>query len=118
MKQHIIVNAYKTIEKIYKERMSYKTANTFFQLKRILQPHIDFQKEKEAEIFQETSPKREADGKLTFETPEKKEIFAEKIIELSNLDIDLVFDKVTVSDDNLLISPEDIEGLSEFVNFE
>lgn len=123
MKQSKIIRAYKTLSKISQDKLPLAVSHKLWTLSRILQPHWDFQTEKEADVFRKYDPKYNEDGTMDFGSEERaKECRAEYeqvVTEIADLDVDLGdFKKVVLHlDDKLDISIGDIEALSDFVEF-
>lgn len=118
MKQNNIVKAYNIINTLYTKSMNVKTSLAFYKVRQALQPQYDFQLEQERNIIKETHPTQKENGNLKFENDELQKEFMNKLSELSNLDVDLEFDKVFIDDDTLSLSIEEIEVLSPFIEFE
>lgn len=123
MKQSKIIRAYKTLSKISQDKLPLSVSHKLWTLSRVLQPHWDFQTEKEAEVIQKYEPTYHEDGTMDFGSEERaKECRAEYehvVTEIADLDVDLGdFKKVVLHlDDKLDISIGDIEALSDFVDF-
>lgn len=117
MKQKQIIEAYKTIQKYEKEQMPLNVSYKFFKIKKLLSEQWEFQLEKEQEIFDRYKPEFK-DNVFTFVDEEEKNKFAKEIKELSELEIDLDFDKIKIDFQDLKLSVDDVEALDPFVNFE
>jgi len=123
MKQSKIIRAYKTLNKIAQDKLPLPVSHKLWTLTRVLQPHWDFQTEKEAEVFQKYDPKYNEDGSMDFGTEERakecRKEYEQVVKEIADLDVDLGdFKKIILHlDDNLNISIGDIDALSDFVDF-
>ena len=123
MKQGKIIRAYKTLNKLSQEKLPLAVSHKLWTLSRVLQPHWDFQTEKEAEVFEKYDPKFNEDGSMDFGSKEKAEEcraeYEKTVKEIAELDVDLGdYKKVVLHlDDKLDISISDIEALSDFVDF-
>ena len=123
MKQFKIIRAYKTLTKLAQEKLPLSVSHKLWTLSRILQPHWDFQTEKEADVFDKYDPKFNADGSMDFGTKENAEAFKAEyektVAEIADLDVDLGdFKKIVLHlDDKIDISIGDIDALSDFVDF-
>lgn len=123
MKQSTIIQAYKVLNELYKQKLPLAVGYKLWTLMQKLKPHWDFQSEKERGLLDMYSPQISTDGDLTFESQEAGKKFAAEYnalcSELSDLDVDLGdYKKIVLHlDDNLNLSMEDIAALSEFVDF-
>ena len=123
MKQSTIIRAYKALNNIYTQKTSLAVSHKLWTLRNLLAPHYEFQSEKEGELFQKYDPEITPDGKVSFKNPEEEHAFMEEytqlIRELSEIDVDWDDHKKVVLhlDDKLEMSMEDMEALSEFIDF-
>ena len=123
MKQLNIVRAYKAINSLEQQKLPLSVSHKLWSLKRILQPHWEFQLEKENEVVSSFNPIPKVDGSLGFESDEVaakcKAEFDRTVNEIADLDVDLGdFNKIVLHfDDKLDLSVADIDALSEFVDF-
>lgn len=124
MKQKDIIIAYKAITNFNqneknKKNASVRTTHDLFIIKKLLEPHWQYQSELERDIFQETEAKMLENGDIEFKSQEQKDKFFEKLNEVSNLDIDLEdFTKVKIKlDEDINIPMDDMEALDPFVEF-
>lgn len=123
MKQVQIIRAYKAISSIEQQKLPLSVSHKLWGLKRILQPHWEFQAEKESEIVNSFNPIPKPDGSIGFESDEVaakcKAEFDRAVNEIADLDVDLGdFNKIVLHfDDKLDLSVADIDALSEFVDF-
>ena len=124
MKQKDIILAYKAITNFNqneknKKNASVRTTHDLFIIKKLLEPHWQYQSELERDIFQETKAKMLENGDIEFKSQEQKDKFFEKLNEVSNLDIDLGdFTKVKIKlDEDINIPMDDMEALDPFVEF-
>lgn len=124
MKQKDIIIAYKAITNFNqneknKKNASVRTTHDLFIIKKLLEPHWQYQSELERDIFQEAEAKMLENGDIEFKSQEQKDKFFEKLNEVSNLDIDLGdFTKVKIKlDEDINIPMDDMEALDPFVEF-
>ena len=123
MKQSKIIRAYKVLESLYNQKTSLAVSHKLWTLRKLLAPQWEFQEEKEKEVFMKYSPEALPDGKLKFKSEEESKAcldeYQKLITELSDLDVDLgEFNKIVLhADDKLDISMEDMDALSEFIDF-
>lgn len=118
MKQHIFINAYKTLSKFENKELPLKTSYGLFKLKKALQIQWDFELKQEEEIFSKYHPIQSEDGGLVFDSPEDQQNFAAELSELLDMDVEEVPEKIDiVQSDDLVLSVADIEALDYFVNF-
>ncbi len=123
MKQYKIIRAYKTLSELSQQKVPLSVSHKLWTVSRMLKPHWDFQTEKEMEIIKKYNPNVSADGTIDFgneETAKKcKEEFEKVAAEMADLDVDLGdYKKVVLHfDDKLEMSVEDMDALSEFIDF-
>ena len=123
MKQFKIIRAYKTLDNLASQKLPLSVSHKLWTLAHTLQPHWDFQTEKEAEVFKKYEPTYDKDGSMNFGTEERamecKAEYEKTVAEIANLDVDLDdFKKIVLHlDDKIDISIADIEALSDFVDF-
>ena len=119
MKQQKIVQAYKVLETVSKDKeIPSDISYIFYKVRKLLQPQWDFQKEEEQKIFEKYTPKFENE-KLVFLDSEKAKQFTEEITKLAEMDIDLgKFEKIDFHPDpRVKLSAEDMDCLEEFLNY-
>jgi len=119
MKQQKIVQVYKVIEPISKNKdLPSDISYVFYRIRKLLQDQWDFQIEEERKIFEKYNPKY-VNEKLTFDNPEQAQAFTEEIKKLSEIDADLgEFSKFDFHPDGRVkLSAEDMEKLEDFLNY-
>ena len=122
MKQNVIIQAYKAISKLNENPLSLKTAHALYLVKKMLEPHYEFQLNKEKEIYDKYNPTPLENGDLDFGSPEKAQEFTKEyndlINEMKDLEVNLEFVKPSIRlDDDLKLSIEDVEALEPFIDF-
>lgn len=117
MKQFKVIKAYKALTKLGQQDLPIKLAFDLFKIKQALQPQWDFQLDEENKLA--ANAKVNADGSVTFDSPEAAEAFRQKLKELSNIDVDLKVKPVQIplSIPGLTLSMDDIDALDCFVQF-
>ena len=117
MKQFKVIKAYKALTKLGQQDLPIKLAFDLFKIKKALQPQWDFQADEEAKMT--TGAKVNADGSVTFETPEAADAFRQRLRELSDIDVDLKIKPVQIplSLPGLTLSMDDVDALDCFVQF-
>ena len=117
MKQFRIIKAYKALTKLGQQDLPIKLAFDLFKIKQALQPQWDFQLDEENKLT--ASAKVNADGSVTFDTPEAAEMFRQKLKDLSDIDVDLKITpaRIPLSIPGLTLSMDDIDALDCFVQF-
>lgn len=117
MKQFRIIKAYKALTKLGQQDLPIRLAFDLFKIKQALQPQWDFQLDEENKLT--ASAKVNADGSVTFDTPEAAEMFRQKLKDLSDIDVDLKVTPVRIplSIPGLTLSMDDIDALDCFVQF-
>ena len=73
MRQSTIVRAYKALIKLGQQELPATTAFDLFKIKQALQPQWDFQLDEENKLA--ANAKVNADGSVTFDSPEAAEAF-------------------------------------------
>ena len=117
MKQFKVIKAYKALTKLGQQDLPIKLAFDLFKIKQALQPQWDFQLDEENKLT--ASAKVNADGSVTFDTPEAAEMFRQRLKDLSDIDVDLKVKPVQIplSIPGLTLSMDDIDALDCFVQF-
>lgn len=117
MKQSKIIKAYKALTKLGQQDLPIRLAFDLFKIKQALQPQWDFQLDEENKLT--ASAKVNADGSVTFDTPEAAEMFRQKLKDLSDIDVDLKITpaRIPLSIPGLTLSMDDIDALDCFVQF-
>ncbi len=117
MKQAAIIKAYRAINKLGQQDLPIKLAFDLFKIKQALQPQWDFQVDEENKLA--VNAKVNADGSVTFDSPEAAEAFRQKLKELSDIDVDLKITpaRIPLSIPGLTLSMDDIDALDCFVQF-
>lgn len=123
IKQYKITRAYKKMNELTQMKLPLTLSYKLWKLKKLLEPQIAFQSEKEQEIIAKYNPQVNGDGTLSFKNEKERNKFYqemnETVNEISNMDIDLEdFEKVEFPmDDRIELTVDDIDDLSEFVDF-
>jgi len=117
MKQFRIIKAYKALIKLGQQDLPIRLAFDLFKIKQALQPQWDFQVDEENKLA--AGAKVDADGTVTFNTPEDADAFRKKLSELNNIDVNLKVKPVRIplSIPGAVLSMNDIEALDGFVVF-
>lgn len=117
MKQFKIIKAYKALTKLGQQDLPIKLAFDLFKIKQALQTQWDFQVDEETKLT--ASAKVNADGSVTFDTPEAAAAFRQRLKELSDIDVDLKVKPVQIplSIPGLTLSMDDVDALDCFVQF-
>ena len=117
MKQFKVIKAYKALIKLGQQDLPIKLAFDLFKIKQALQPQWDFQVDEEAKLT--TGTKVNADGSVTFESPEAAAAFRQRLKELSDIDVDMKIKPVQIplSTPGLTLSMDDVDALDCFVQF-
>ena len=117
MKQFKVIKAYKALTKLGQQDLPIKLAFDLFKIKQALQPQWDFQLDEENKLA--ANAKVNADGSVTFDSPEAAEAFRQKLKELSDIDVDLKVKpvQIPISIPGLTLSMDDVDALDCFVQF-
>lgn len=122
MTQGKITVAFKTVSELYKAKgVPYMISKRLYNLKRKLQPHFEFQQEKELDLLEEWDAIN-PDGTLRITSENVNQINA-KLNEIQNMEVDWQEPPVSIllNDDlaeKLGITGEVLEKLEGFVDFE
>ena len=122
MTQGKITVAFKTVSELYKAKgVPYMVSKRLYNLKRKLQPHFEFQQEKELDLLEEWDAIN-PDGTLRITSENVNQINA-KLAEIQNMEVDWQEPPVSIllNDDlaeKLGITGEILEKLEGFVDFE
>lgn len=117
MKQFRIIKAYKALTKLGQQDLPIRLAFDLFKIKQALQPQWDFQLDEESKLT--ANAKVNADGSVTFDTPEAAEMFRQRLKDLSDIDVDMKITpaRIPLSIPGLTLSMDDIDALDCFVQF-
>lgn len=120
MKLMDCVNAYRAVKGLSRKDVDFNTAFSLVKLERALKPHFTFFVEKELELAKEYA--KLEDGKIVmgasgfvFSDPTKAEEYNRRHKELEEVTVDDM-DKVKVRLST--ITPEQLDALDDFVEFE
>lgn len=123
MKQFKIIRAYKSLSRLYEQKLPLTVSHKLWMLKQKLDPTWEFQNEKEQEVIMKYEPQVSENGQVTFKSDDEamrcKEEYIAVCKELADIDVDLDdFQKISIAlDDKLELSIEDLEALSDFIDF-
>ena len=123
MKNAKIISAYKALATIGEQKLPLSVSHKLWTIKKMLEPHWEFQVEKEQEVIQKYKPVIAPDGAVTFKSDEDakacREEYEKTVNELADLEVELGdYKKVVLHfDDKIDLSVQDIEAFSDFVEF-
>ncbi len=123
MKQIKIIRAYKALNNIYDQKASLAVSHKLWTLRKKLAPQWEFQSEKEQEIIMKYNPEIKLDGSIMFKSKEDEQAcmreYSQMISELADIDVDIgELKKIELHSDNKLeMSIEDMDALSDFIEF-
>jgi len=123
MKHSQIVKAYLALDRMSSNEMPLALGYQLFKIRKLLKPQWDFQREHLATMLKKYNPTELMDGTYKFKTPEEGEKCAielnAELEKMNNMDVELAdFKRPTIHlDTDIKISIEDIDALSDFVNF-
>ena len=117
MKQFKIINAYQFINTLSEnDKLSYDTLWNLFQLKKLLQPHVDFFNEQLEKLKSKYLPKADENGTIEGET---LVAYQNDISELSNMDKEIEIKKFTLKlKETPGLTLKAMDALEDFVEFE
>lgn len=113
------VAAYKVLEKIKDQPMSWKMAYWMTKLRQKLKVQMDFQTECEKKLVEKYGVTPTADGRVKLKSPEEARSFDAEWTEIGEIQLtDLKIKPIVLTEmDALRLSPEDVENLDGFVEF-
>ena len=123
MKQSKIIKAYRAINKLYEQKLPLTISHKLWMLRQKLTPTWEFQVDKEQDVIMRFNPIIGENGEVTFNSQEDamncKAEYEKTCKEIAELDVDLGdYEKIVLKlDDKLELSVEDIDALSEFIDF-
>ena len=120
MKQRKIIDAYKALNNLYKEKLPIKESYEIYRLRSQLQDVYLFELEREKKMMEETGATFDAEDNLLFKKKEDLERFRAATEEANEMEIDLNITALHMEIARLgdiFISPEDIERLDGFISF-
>lgn len=117
--QNEAVLAYKALDKISGQEVSWKTAYWLMKLKKQLQGQFDFQRECEQKLFEKYHPVQENE-QFRFNSTEDAQNFVKELDDIANIELtDLHIKPVEISEnENLHLTVKDMEALDGFVEFQ
>jgi hypothetical protein len=114
-----ILTAYIVLSRMAQEPMSSFTAYKLYKLMGVLKPEWDIQVELENRLIERLKPKFVNGSTLTFSENEEADEWRSQIAELNEAESDISFEAVHIPiNDDMKLSPEDIEALDGFVIFD
>lgn len=114
IEQRGAVAAYFVFEDIYKQKMKPSVALQIFQLRRLLKKQYDFQIERERQIIQDYKGNVTDDG-VKFPDNEAIQNAQKDLDDLAAHIISIPADPVNLLEEDILISPENIEKIRPFI---
>ena len=120
MKQERINRAYGALRRLNEYKLPVKKAYAVYKLMRAIDDSYQFALGEEQKYLSEFGGVLNEDGSIQFSSPEKCEMFKEKVQELSNNDTDISFEQVVLNESDLgeqTVTPADIYNLEGFVIF-
>jgi len=116
MKQNKIIYAYQSLENLANnDRFSCGVLWNLFQLKKRLQPHVDFFNERTDAIKAKYLPFADENGQITGEQMKQ---YSKEIYDLENMDKEIESEKFTVSIKEVPgLTLKMLESLEDFIDF-
>ena len=117
------IRAYMAIANMSNDKIPLSISYKLFKVKKMLQPQWDFQNERTNAIIKKYKPTQLFNGGLKFKSKAEGEKFAKEvndmIAEIGEMDIDFAeIKKPVISlDTNINMSVDDIDALSDFIEF-
>ena len=119
MKHERMFKAYAVLDKLKTQPMPIKAAYKLYKLMGVLKPEWDIQVELENRLIERLKPKFVNGSTLTFSENEEADEWRSQIAELNEAESDISFEAVNIPiNDDMKLSPEDIEALDGFVIFD
>lgn len=121
MTQGKINQAYNALAKLVGFQFPVKKAFEIYKLTKIVETQYQFAVSEERKYIEEFGGKINPDGTVSFETPEKFGAYQEKALALSEMDVEIDFTPVSLSEKDIgeqTITPADIYSLEGFVSFD
>lgn len=118
MKQGKLINAYKVIADLYRQKLPLPTSYKLYKLKGALQKAWDFQIDAEQKLIDEFGAKMGDEGRLSFDNPDKANEFNERLREVFDMESDIDVEPIEIPiTDDMSITPIDIENLDGIITF-
>ena len=121
MKQGKINKAYASLSKLNEYNLPVKKAYGIYKLMRVVEDAYQFAIGEEKKYLEEYGGTIKEDGSVLFSTPTECAMFKDKVEALSDIESDIVFDQVVLTEEDLgdqMLMPSDIYNLEGFVVFE
>lgn len=118
MKQGTLVQAFKALNSIYRQRLPLPISFKVRKLREELKPAMDFQIDEENKIISEMGLDVDFTGRIIFPNDEAARTYNQKAKEIADLDSDVEFHPIELPLlEDLRISGADVETLEGFVTF-
>ncbi len=121
MRQEKINRAYGALNKLNGYKLPMKKAYGIYKLMRAVEDSYQFALGEEQKYLAEYGGIIKEDGSIVFSTPTDCAMFKDKLEELSNIETDIEFEQVVLTEHDLgdqMLTPGDIYNLEGFVLFE
>lgn len=121
MTQYEVNKAYPALMRLSEFRLPVKKAYGIYKLMRAVEGAYQFALGEEKKYLVEYGGNIGEDGSIVFATPTDCAMFKDKVEELSNIDTDIEFEKVVLTESDLgeqMLTPGDIYNLEGFVIFD
>ena len=108
------------MQKFYQFSLNAKLSYSLYKLLKKIQEELDFYSKEEEKLVETYADGIDENGKVIFSDEQLKKMFFNEIEKLQNTNIDLQFDKINVSLNdiqNVQLAPSDFYLLENIINF-
>ena len=120
MTLNLLLKVSVVLQKFYQFSLNAKLSYSLYKLLKKIQEELDFYSKEEEKLVETYADGIDENGKVIFSDEQKKKMFFNEIEKLQNTNIDLQFDKINVSLNdiqNVQLAPSDFYLLENIINF-
>ena len=120
MTLNLLLKVSVVLQKFYQFSLNAKLSYSLYKLLKKIQEELDFYSKEEEKLVETYADGIDENGKVIFSDEQKKKMFFNEIEKLQNTNVDLQFDKINVSLNdiqNVQLAPSDFYLLENIINF-
>ena len=120
MTLNLLLKVSVVLQKFYQFSLNAKLSYSLYKILKKIQEELDFYSQEEEKLVETYAEGIDEKGKVIFSDEQKKKMFFNEIEKLQNTNVDLQFDKINVSLNdiqNVQLAPSDFYLLENIINF-
>ena len=120
MTLNLLLKVSVVLQKFYQFSLNAKLSYSLYKILKKIQEELDFYSKEEEKLVETYAEGIDEKGKVIFSDEQKKKMFLNEIEKLQNTNVDLQFDKINVSLNdiqNVQLAPSDFYLLENIINF-